>query len=496
MNPALTITSRFKFVTWFTFIVYFITALCGHINFFIANFWGKTYFPLRSYLLTFDNSQIKNPKQIAENLYNLSGFKAVITTPVPYKIIDDIFFTLMVTALVILFFVGYKIVQSEKINHTEIIKWSIVFSLLMTIAIPSHSSDLFGYMARGAQQSLYHQNPYLITVSEIKGYSSKPLFVNFMWPLHPATYGPVFIYLTKLIVSLSNNDFFLSFINFKLLNLTLFLILIFFVLKTNNTKDIYLISWNPLILIHGLWNCHNDLLSGLLIFLGLYLIKNKSYFWSAFCLALAAGVKFVSLIILPVIFVYFFKKKHPRGAFLNLVLGICSGIILIFIFSIDYLIPNQHITSVNINRIIENIGLVHRSFISTIFATTKYFCYWQKIDCNHALVLTILKFFFYLTFSFFCIAMLLKRKQNLIYDVVLILLVFFSFTIAKFHSWYLLNFIILIPLLEEGILKNILITLSMTHSYAITFINQANILNFISMTLLPTLITIFKGKKK
>ena len=133
-------------------------------------------------MISFDKSDLNNLPETITKIYNFLGFKVIINSSIPYKLIDDIFFTTISTILIILFFIGYKIVQSNKINQLEVIKWSIIFSILMAVAIPSHSSDLYGYIARGAQQSLYHQNPYLMPVSKIKEYNTNPLFINFFWP--------------------------------------------------------------------------------------------------------------------------------------------------------------------------------------------------------------------------------------------------------------------------------------------------------------------------
>ena len=473
-------------------------SFCGHFNFFLASFQNRIYFPLRSYLLTFDRESINNLSQIKDSIYNLSGYKAIIATQIPYKLIDDIFFVFTSGLLIILFFTGYKIVQSSKISHLEIIKWSVVFSLLMTISIPSHSSDLYGYIARGAQQSIYNHNPYINTVSEIKHFRSNPLFLNFMWPLQPTTYGPLFIYITRAIVCLSNNDFLLSMINFKLLNLTAFLLLVLCVLKRKKAEDIYLISWNPLLLIQGLWNCHNDLLCGVLIFFGLYSLQKKNVFWGIFYLVISIGIKYIALIIIPLIFLYLIKNKPEKEAFLHCVLGLCSGIVFILIFSFNYLRSFQMIDSDSLGKIFSNIGLVHKSLIDALFTIVKYFCHFQHINCDLPLVLTVLKCLIYSSFVIFYIFIafkfMLEKKQDLIFYVVLVLCVFLSFTLAKFHSWYLLNFIVLIPLLENGLLKKILIVLSMTHIFAITFLDQSKILNFVLMTLLPSLLVYFREK--
>lgn len=434
-------------------------------------------------------------------MFNLAGFKATISASVPYKLIDDLFFVFISTSLIVLFLIGYKIVESKKTNQTQIIKWAIIFSLLMTFSIPSHSSDLYGYIARGAQQTLHHQNPYLETVSKIDDYSKNQLFFNFMWPRQPTTYGPVFIYITKAVVFLSNNNFLYSFINFKLFNLTLFFLLVLFTLRLNKTKELFLIAWNPLILTQGLWNCHNDLLSGVLIFLGLYLLLKENYFFSIFCLTFAAGVKFVSILIIPIVFFYFLKTKPERTIFLHFVLGLCAGMILIGIFSIDYLVPNKPADLKNIGLIVNSFNFVHKSLIAAIFTLIKYFCKWQNINCNLNSIQLFLKYSFYSLFALFYFLTLIRKKSNLTFDISLVLFIFFAFVIAKFHSWYLLNLIVLIPLLENKgketlPLQKLLIALSMSHVYALTFLDQAKILNFVSMTLLPIVFVLMKEKKK
>ena len=48
----------------------------------------------------------------------------------------------------------------------------------MALSIPGNSSDLYGYISRGAQQTLFHQNPYFETVNLIPDYNKNPLFIN------------------------------------------------------------------------------------------------------------------------------------------------------------------------------------------------------------------------------------------------------------------------------------------------------------------------------
>lgn len=399
------------------------------------------------------------------------------------------FFILLGTLLVILFYLGYKAVRSSEIEISKIVQWSVLFSFLMALSIPGNSSDLYGYISRGAQQTLFHQNPYCETVNLIPDYNKNPLFVNFMWPFMPTSYGPVFIYLTKLIVFLSNNNFLSSFINFKFLNLTLFLYLVLFLLKDNKPENVYLIAWNPFILIQGLWNCHNDLIAAGLILIGLSLFLKENYFWGIFCLTVAVGVKYLAILLIPVLFLYILRSK---GKHIGLpLLGFLSGILLIAIFSADYLFSLKNISP----QLIENISLSHKSFANCLFTLVKYFSFWQNLNLDLNLVNKIIRCFLYASFGLFYIYILTRKKSDLISDIALLIFIFLSFVTAKFHSWYLLNLIMLLPLLKDGLLKNIFIVLSMSHTFAITFLDQAKILNFISMTLLPVLFVMFRRKK-
>ena len=484
-----------------TFIVYFITSICGWLNFLIAHLTMGKYFPVKNYLNVFNNRHIININEITKSIYNFSGYLVKIKTNFPYKIIDDVFFTLLSTLLVILFLIGYKLVKTQKISQTEIIKWSVVLSFLMTFALPSHSSDLFGYIARGAQQTLFHQNPYIHTVSEVKNYSSYPLFLNFMWPNQPTTYGPVFIYITKAIVFLSNNNLFLSFINFKLLNLTIFFLLILFLVRSSDNEDLYLIAWNPLILIQGLWNCHNDLISGVLICVGFILLSNKTkinnnIFWSIFCLTFACGIKYISLIALPFVLIYVFHKGFSLRKSVNFILGFCAGSILILIFSLDYLNTINWLSEQCLCKLVGNVNLVHQSLIETIATLIKDLCKLFGIKYDLFIIYHLLKSLIYLVFGLFYFYMLFfRKKSNLISVIAWMLFIFLAFTIAKFHSWYLLNIIFLIPLLKDSLIKKLLIAVSLSHVYAITFVDQSKILNFVSMTLLPCIYTLVKQRK-
>lgn len=448
-------------------------------------------------MILFDKENIKNLTAASTNIYNFVGFKSVIDANIPYKLINDLFFIALSLSLISLFFYGYKSLESKKVDNLEIAKWSIAFSILMTLSIPAHSADLYGYIARGAQQVFYNQNPYIFPVSEIKNFSQNPWFFNFMWPLQPTTYGPLFIFFSKSLVFFSNNNFLISMLNFKILNLTVFLLFLMFLIDKVSTKDFYLIAFNPLIMIQGLWNCHNDLITGILIFIGLYSVlnlhKKENVFWGAFALALGVGIKYTPILIIPFLLTQFKKKK---SIILNLFLGLLAGGVLISIFSIDYISSIRDIDLENKEKIIANIDLVHKSLIAAVFYIFKYLFHFTNLNIDLSILLTGIKCLIYGGFIVFYLYNAFISKSSLVFKITSVLFIFFCFTLAKFHSWYLLNIVFLIPLLKETenmkLLKIFLVTLSLTHVFSMTFIDQAKILNFICMTLIPVLFVLKK----
>src|SRR3989338_6097241 len=96
----------FKLISMLTFIVYLICGLCGWVNLLLARVSQKVYFPIRSYLVAFNESDIANLNKISRSIYNFAGYKAIIHTTIPYKIIDDVFFVLISSALITLFLLG------------------------------------------------------------------------------------------------------------------------------------------------------------------------------------------------------------------------------------------------------------------------------------------------------------------------------------------------------------------------------------------------------
>lgn len=147
----------------------------------------------------------------------------------------------------------------------------LLLGATLVAVVPFHSSDLYGYINRGAQQSLYGVNPYTVTVAQIDGWRAQPMFHEH-WVYNPCPYGFFFARLAAWLAWLSGGHFLWAFLLFKTMNWLVFgasLWLVFLLSGKLGRKrpwlDAFLFGASPLVLLHGLANGHNDLLLAFLL---------------------------------------------------------------------------------------------------------------------------------------------------------------------------------------------------------------------------------------
>lgn len=180
----------------------------------------------------------------------------------------------------------------KKINLLHIL---VPISLLTIFSYPFLSHDLFNYMFDAKIVTVYHQNPYLYRALDFP----KDEWIRFMhWTHRTYPYGPTFLPLTLIPSFLSFGKFLPSFILFKGLFLTFFLISVHLLNKLNK-KWAIIYATHPLIIIEGLVNAHLDYIALSLGIIGIHcLFKNKNIF-SRILFLLSGGIKYTTL---PLVF--------------------------------------------------------------------------------------------------------------------------------------------------------------------------------------------------
>ena len=224
------------------------------------------------------------------------------------------------TSIFLVLFIGiiviYGIIVKKNVfkDIKEILIYVLAVSAIFAIMLPWTSSDIFYYMGVGELDSRYHQNPYYVTMKEYhendiddtvfeqgaKGY----------WANTTVVYGPMAQLIFKLCTAISFKNVDISLAVFKLLNLFIHLVNCYLIYKLSNKKFAVLYGLNPFILLEFLANVHNDIIVVFFVLLALYMLKRKKIVPSVIFLAIATGIKYFTILLLPVIIIYHFRKEE------------------------------------------------------------------------------------------------------------------------------------------------------------------------------------------
>jgi len=212
--------------------------------------------------------------------------------------------------LLVLLFVFYFLLKNKK--NINIFKIALIIAFISLFSYPFLSRDFFNYLFDARIFTFYGKNPYLYKPSD---FLSDPWLRFMHWTHRTYPYGPVFLVLTFIPSFFSFGKFILAFLFFKILWAIFYLLAVYFLEKFDK-KIAPIFAFHPLILIEGLINNHNDLISLTLAMIGLYFIfKNKKIF-AYVLLLLSFGIKYISF---PLIFL---KEKSKNFNFLPLILMI------------------------------------------------------------------------------------------------------------------------------------------------------------------------------
>ncbi len=394
-----------------------------------------------------------------------------------------------------------------EIDYSQITFLSLMLSFLAVFFFPGDSSDLFGYIARGAQQAIYDQNPFAELVSTIPNWQQDPFFANFLWSTNPSPYGPFFMLICKAIVNLSFGNFWLALGLFKLLNWFIFFLLVsltYTILNDQNfskylfpsknhehigkmKKVIYsLIALNPFLIIESVWNAHNDIFMAFFILFALYMLFKKSFNFAIIGITCATLIKYFSLVLVPIMLIYYVKfimdKVSKEGKSISVYWENFPlwGILLSAGLSY-YVFSFYDLTNMKLERISENMILSHKSLFDLFNSLYKYIAHQDlPLIMKEVFLGGFLAYLIYMVYKYFKS----DKELDLFEYSFWILFALIFIASPKFHSWYLCTILPLMAICKP----RLALVLSCTHLLSLTLIDQANILNFALMTAVPVML--------
>jgi hypothetical protein len=179
-----------------------------------------------------------------------------------------------------------------------------IFGFLLVLTMPLTSRDIFYYISCGRTLGIYGANPYKLPPS---AFPNDPLFQYANWPDYTSPYGPIWLLISGGVARIANGDLFWSVFLFKLVAFVGYLVcggLIWAILRARGKSPLagtVLWLWNPLVLLEFTGAGHNDVLMLTGVLLGIWLYLTGRIRLALAALALAAMVKSVALIALPLV---------------------------------------------------------------------------------------------------------------------------------------------------------------------------------------------------
>lgn len=204
-------------------------------------------------------------------------------------------------------------------------RWTLPFPVVMVGAFvacilfasvpPQESMDVYAYGYFGHLVTAYKQNPYTVAHDAC----SQDPYLRLARTPQPiqSPYGPGWTGLSAAIVAATGTRTGLTLLIFRVIAIGAFfgvilLLRTLLVHHPNANNALALFAWNPLVLFEVANNGHNDIVLVFLLLLALFALRRKKYIWVAPALALAFLVKFVAMLIVPLVLIALLRNTTLR----------------------------------------------------------------------------------------------------------------------------------------------------------------------------------------
>lgn len=272
---------------------------------------------------------------------------------------------LLSVGLLSLYGLGYLRVLKEHWRPAQLFGALAIITAIAFACVPFDSGDFAVYINQGHLQAAYKANPYTHTVTEVEGWSLDPLF-RANWNFVPNPHGPVFALIMNIICSIGGDNYQFDVYLIKALCAAAHLAIAYLIWRSVSImgtaaqamRAVYLYGFSPYMLMHGVANCHNDILLAFFSCLSIFLYLKGKHLYVLLSALCGAGIKYISVIMTPWLVVLLGRTEGWKTAWQSLALGlVCVGALsFIYLGRLDA----QHATLMfnNINMQRGNIGAV------------------------------------------------------------------------------------------------------------------------------------------
>lgn len=188
-------------------------------------------------------------------------------------------------------------------SHRRELPWILgIWVMPLLLAPPLFSRDVYSYYVQGRLLAA-GIDPTTSGVSQIPGWFQDG--ADPMWAESPTPYGPVFLWIERLIASFAHPNAYLAGLLFRVSAVIGVVILLAVVPRLADLHgfDPDRAAWlgvlNPLVVMHFVIGAHNDALMVALVACGLWWAMTCRCTWGAAAVGLAAAIKPIALLALP-----------------------------------------------------------------------------------------------------------------------------------------------------------------------------------------------------
>ncbi|OGD83503.1 hypothetical protein A2165_02650 [Candidatus Curtissbacteria bacterium RBG_13_40_7] len=225
---------------------------------------------------------------------------------------------LIFIALAFLFFVLHLWLFYKSKIGLKYLKFSTILNVIILVfAYPFLSSDLFNYLFDAKIIWKYHASPYAFKPLDFE----QDEWLRFMrWTHRYSPYGPLWLGMSLVPAVLGFGKFILNFLTFKIFIGIFHLINSYLIFKTINKINPRLAIFstafyalNPLLLIEGVANSHNDVVLATFILVPFYFLSINRIFLSYLGLIGGTLIKYIPILNLPWLLLWSYYPKFRNS---------------------------------------------------------------------------------------------------------------------------------------------------------------------------------------
>jgi hypothetical protein len=240
-------------------------------------------------------------------------------------------------AALALLFTAYVFVVSlsAQLSARVVLTAIAALNLLVLLAPPLVSTDVFSYQAYARMGALYGINPYTHGPYAISFDNLIFPYIGAKWFNIPSAYGPVFTSFSYLFAPFSVATSVFAYKSIAAVSSIALVALVWHCARLRGKDPVRaaaLVGLNPLLVVYGVGGGHNDLLMLVALVGGLYAVLSSRERLGGGLAVLAAGIKLTAGIILPFA-VAAGGPRRGRGRH-DLLIGIGVGLTMVAILSL------------------------------------------------------------------------------------------------------------------------------------------------------------------